>query len=238
MNREYHKWYSHNLGRDMELLVFGHAGIPVIVFPTSLGAYFEYEDRGMIGSLADRIEAGLLQFYCVSSVDAESWYNKQAHPYWRVKRHMQYERYLLDEVLPLIRLKNPSRRLATTGCSFGAYHAMNFALRHPDIVTDCITMGGAFDIKQFLNGWYGEDAYFNNPPDFLPNLGDHNILEQMRAMNIILVTGEHDQCWQNNEALAAIFRAKSIPHQLFVWGDRTGHDWPWWQRMARVYFAA
>jgi len=29
MNREYHKWYSSRLGRDMELLVFGHGGLPV-----------------------------------------------------------------------------------------------------------------------------------------------------------------------------------------------------------------
>src|ERR1700761_2771380 len=35
MNREYHKWWSQRLGRDMELLVFGHSGVPAIVFPTS-----------------------------------------------------------------------------------------------------------------------------------------------------------------------------------------------------------
>ena len=34
MNREYHRWYSHRLGRDMELLIFGHAGAKVLVFPT------------------------------------------------------------------------------------------------------------------------------------------------------------------------------------------------------------
>jgi len=33
----------------MELLVFGHAGVPMIVFPTSMGRFFEYSDRGMIG---------------------------------------------------------------------------------------------------------------------------------------------------------------------------------------------
>ena len=26
MNREYHKWFSPRLGRDMEMLVFGHGG--------------------------------------------------------------------------------------------------------------------------------------------------------------------------------------------------------------------
>src|ERR1700689_950968 len=48
MNREYHKWYSPALQREMELLVFGHAGVPMIVFPTSMGRFFDYEDRNMI----------------------------------------------------------------------------------------------------------------------------------------------------------------------------------------------
>ena len=65
------------LHRDMELLVFGHAGPPMIVFPSSMGAFFEYEDRGMIDALADKLEHGALQLFCVSSVDSESWYNRQ-----------------------------------------------------------------------------------------------------------------------------------------------------------------
>ena len=85
----------------MELLCFGHAGTKVLVFPTSQGRFFEYEDNGMVATLADRIDSGQLQLYCVDSVDGESWYNKHAHPYWRVQRHMQYERYIVDDVLGL-----------------------------------------------------------------------------------------------------------------------------------------
>src|SRR5450755_1888028 len=121
MNREYHKWYSPALGRDMELLIFGHGGAPYIVFPTSMGSFHEYEDRGMIEAVRDKYENGGLQAFCVDSVDRESWYNKWAHPHVRVKRHMQYERYILDEVVPLIRTRNWGS-LGTTGCSFGAYH--------------------------------------------------------------------------------------------------------------------
>src|ERR1700761_2616213 len=126
MQREYFRWWSHDLGRDMELLCFGHAGTKVLVFPTSQGRFFEYENNGMVGSVADRIEHGLLQLYCVDSVDAESWYNRHAHPYWRVQRHMQYERYLVGDVLPLMANKNSSPRMTVTGCSFGGYHAANF----------------------------------------------------------------------------------------------------------------
>ena len=114
MNREFHKWYSPRLHRDMELLVFGHAGTPTIVFPSSQGRFFEYEDRGMVGALAHKLEHGHLQLYCVDSVDSESWYNRSVHPRQRVERHMTYESYLLDEVVPLIRLKNGRRTPTST----------------------------------------------------------------------------------------------------------------------------
>jgi esterase/lipase superfamily enzyme len=221
----------------MQLLVFGHAGTPLLVFPTSLGRFFEYEDRGMIAAVSWRYESGAMQAYCVDSVDAESWYNRSVHPRHRVERHMAYEAYLLDEVLPLIRVKNPARELAVTGCSFGGYHAMNFALRHPDRVTHAVTMGGAFDIQQFLDGYYDQDCYFQCPMHFLPSLNDPWYLERYHAMRIVLGTGEYDMCLGENRRLSGMLHEKNVPHWLDVWGNGTGHDWPWWQRMAQKYFA-
>ena len=89
VNREYHRWYSQRLNREMELLVHGHAGAPVLVFPTSQGRFFEYEDRGMVATLGDFLENGWFQLYCVDSVDAESFYNWWTHPVNRIQRHLQ-----------------------------------------------------------------------------------------------------------------------------------------------------
>ena len=114
MNREYLKGYSRELNREMEMLVFGHAGMPLLVFPTSMGRFFEYEDRGMIAKLAQKIERGEMQVYCPDAVDLESWYNKGVHPRVRVLRHLQYERYILHELLPFLRWKNSAPRLAAT----------------------------------------------------------------------------------------------------------------------------
>ena len=150
MNREYHKWWSPRLGRDMELLVFGHDGVPLVVFPTSQGRFYEFEDRGLVGSIAHKIDNGEIQLYCLDSVDAESWYNRAVPPRWRIARHMQYESYVMDEVLPLIRQKNGNPNLASLGCSFGGYHAVNIALRHPDRFTGFLSMSGAFDLEHFL----------------------------------------------------------------------------------------
>ena len=65
MNREYHRWFSPSLQRDMEMLVFGHAGARVLVFPTSMGRFFQWEDSGMINTLSDQLEQGNVQLFCV-----------------------------------------------------------------------------------------------------------------------------------------------------------------------------
>src|SRR5574340_908526 len=106
MNREYHRWHSPSLDRDMELLVFGHAGARVLVFPTSMGRFFQWEDMGMITALGEHLEKGWIQLFCVDSVDAESWYAKSRPPAERARRHVQYDRYLLSEVLPFTTQKN------------------------------------------------------------------------------------------------------------------------------------
>ena len=236
MNREYHKWYSNALRRDMELLIFGHEGIPLLVFPTSMGRFFDYESRGMIQAVGNKYATGQLQAFCVDSVDAESWYNKSVPPRERAHRHTEYDRYLFDEVVPLIRSRNRSDLLITTGCSFGGYHSINFALRHPDVVTGAVSMGGAFDIHQFLDGYYDDNCYYNCPPDFLPNLTDPWYLDRYRRQKLVLATGETDICLDENIRLSGIMHAKEIPHWLDVWGNGTGHDWYWWQQMAVKFF--
>lgn len=235
MRREYHHWFSRDLNRDMELLVFGHAGRPLIVFPTSQGAFFEYEDRGMVDAVADKLAGGALQLFCVSTVDAESFYADHAHPRQRIDRYLQYERYLLGDVIPFVTQQNGSATMGLTGCSFGAYHALTMALRHPDVFTSCISMGGAFDLKRFLSGYFDEDAYLLSPPDFLPNLADPWFLDRHRQNKWVFVTGEHDICRGATEAMARQFDEKGIPNSLHVWGHGSLHDWPEWVKMAGVY---
>jgi esterase/lipase superfamily enzyme len=235
MNREYHKWFSPRLGRDMELLVFGHAGVPAIVFPSSCGRFFEFEDRGLVGSIAYKIDNGEIQLYCVDSVDSESWYNRNVPPRWRIARHVQYESYVTDEVLPLVRQRNQAPHLISIGASFGGYHAANIALRHPDQFTGFLSMSGAFDITRFLHGYYDQDVYFNTPPHYLPNMSDPWFYDRYRRSTYILATGWDDHCLGENRRLADIMGAKSIPHQLYIWDSWNSHDWPTWQRMMQHY---
>src|SRR6266508_3293658 len=152
MHREYHRWFSPSLGRDMELLVHGHAGSRVLVFPTSMGRFYEWENRGMTGALGEHLERGWLQLFSLDSVDNESWYARHKHPGARAWRQTQYDAYVYNEVLPLTVQMNRNPFLISTGASFGAYHAVNFAFRHPDRVGRVLAMSGLFDIRRFTNG--------------------------------------------------------------------------------------
>ncbi len=235
MIREYHKGHSSCLGREMELLVFGHAGLPVLVFPTSGGRFFEFEDRGIVAALSGKIDAGQLQLFCVDSVDMESWYNRQVSPRRRIARHMQYEDYLLSEVVPLIRLKNSDPRLAALGCSLGGFHAANIAFRHPDVFTEMVSLSGAFDLSGFLNGYYDQDCYYNLPTHYLPNLTDPWYLDRYRRNSYVLATGWDDHCLSQNQNLDRIMSSKAIPHKLCIWDTCNAHDWPTWQKMVQEY---
>lgn len=235
MHREFVKWFSQRLHRDMEILVFGHAGPPVLVFPTSKGRFYEWEDHGMVGALWEKLEQGKLQLYCVDSVDGESWYAHWKHPADRVWKQQDYDEYLCQEVAPYIRSQNSHPRFTATGASLGAYHAVNFALRHPDIVRYTVTMSGAYSVPQvFLDGYYDENTYFHAPLDKLPALTDPWFLSQLRQSFFLIVAGRDDRFMGENWELAHKLGAKSIPNRVEVW-DGWCHDWPYWQPMARMF---
>lgn len=235
MRREHHRWHAHELGREMDLIEYGHAGWPMIVFPTSMGSVFEYEDRGMVHALADKLEWGALRLFAVGTVDGESFYARDRPPRARLDRYLAWERYLLSDVVNLVKHVSGSPTMGLTGCSFGAYHAFTMALRHPDVFTSCIPMGGRFDISAFLDGYSDLDAYLLNPPRFLPGLSDDWFLSRLRQNKWVLVTGEHDICRGDMEHAAHLLALKQIPHALHVWQHGSLHDWPEWIKMARAY---
>jgi esterase/lipase superfamily enzyme len=218
----------------MELLVFGHAGARVLAFPTSMGRFYDWEDRGLVAALADGLDRGDLQLFCVDSVDAESWYGSDRPPAERVRRHVQYDQYLLDEVFPFTRARKANPFLITAGASFGGYHAVNFGLRHPEVVNRVLGMSGLYDIRRFTDGYYDENVYFNNPCEYLSNEHEPARLEALRHLDIILAVGRDDSLRASNEQLSQILWGKDIWHALRIW-DGFAHDWPWWQQMLRLY---
>ena len=243
MVREYHKWFSQHLDRDMEMLVFGHGGARVLVFPTRKGRFFEYENIGCIRCLEDKIEAGALQLFCVDSADADTLYADHHHPQTRIDRHKLYESYILEEVLPFTEDNNSHPRLVAHGCSFGAFHSVNIAFRHPDVFKEVVAFSGRYDLtmqvahfSDLFSGYYNEDIYFHTPSHFIPNMSDEQILDKLRSMRIVLTIGAEDPFYHNNASLSHSLSEKQIPHELYIW-DGECHRASSWRSMVRHYLA-
>jgi esterase/lipase superfamily enzyme len=241
MQRAYHRWYSHRVGRDMELLVFGHAGERVVVFPTRQGRFYDYENWGLLEAVRDRIEAGRLQLYCVDSFDSQSLYDWGISPRERVERLRWFEEYILCEVLPLSHALNPHAPLVAHGCSIGAFHAVNIAFRHARLFSRVVAFSGRFDLTHayawypdLFSGYYDAAVYFNTPNHYLPNLTDETLLASLRALDIRLVVGEHDYFFPSNRELSEILWSKGIWHAFRVWG-RAAHAPQYWRTMVAQY---
>jgi esterase/lipase superfamily enzyme len=232
LKEEYVKWYSSHLHRDIEMLIFGDGGLPVILFPTSMGRYYQSKDLRLIESASSLIEQGLFKIYCPDSIDTDSWYNKFLHPSERIKNHVLYEKMILEDVVKKAINETGNEKVIMAGCSFGAYHACNFTFKHPSYVKNLILMGGAFDIKLFLDGFYDEQCYFNNPPDFLRDL-DH---PDLKDLEVILGIGENDFWKSHNLLFSEILTQKGINTCLDI---RPGaiHDWPLWRTIFPYYLS-
>lgn len=234
MHREHVRWFSPRLDRDMDLLMFGHAGARVLVFPSSMGRFFEWEDQGMITALGEHLDRGWLQLYCLDSVDAESWYAKYKHPADRAFYHSRYDAYIRDEVLPLTHERNPNPFLITTGASFGAYHALTFALRYPHLVGRAIGLSGVYDIREVTDGYTDEHVYPYNPAEFILGETDPERLAAMHGMDIVLAIGQDDSLRGNSEYFSGRLWSRGIGNALRIW-DGWAHDWPYWRQMIRAY---
>lgn len=241
MKVEHHVWHTSRLGRDMGIRVYGHWGSPVLVFPTSGGDEWEFERQGMLDALGRHVDGGKVKLYCVNSVNNQSWYDKGAHPRHRSYVQSQYDAYVAEEVVPFVHshCQSPGIGITTTGASFGAYHAVNSLLKHPQLFRRCLGLSGVYDLRRFMDGDYDDNFYFNNPVDYVAGLSDPWYLEQLGSCDIRLVTGhgpwEHPEwSYQLSEALSR----RGIPHSVDNWGPEGGHDWPYWKRQMDRYLGA
>lgn len=237
MNIEYHKWWSDHLQQDMELKVFGHAGKPVMVFPCQGGRFYEWEDFRMIEAIHWFIDEGKIQLFTVDSVDKQSWANWDANPADRGRRHEDYDRYIIHEVVPFIKVRSDQKLLAT-GCSMGGYHSGNFFFRHPDVFDSVISISGLFSLKTFIGDYVDDNVYFNSPLSYLPNLNDAWFLDQYRQSRIIVCCGQgawEDRMLGDIRALKNILEEKNIPAWIDFWGHDVNHDWPWWHKVVPYF---
>jgi len=242
IRRLYKKWYSPFLQRDMELLVFGFAGKPVLFFPTRTARFYDYEDWKVIDALQPKIDAGELQVFCVDSADKESFYNTSISPAERILKHNLFERYILQEVYPFIKTLNLNPYIISAGCSLGAYHAVNIAFRYPTMFSKVVGMSGRYDItirlpyfEDLFDGYRDNHILYHMPTQYLPLIQSEALIQQLRKLEIIIAIGVEDAFLPNNQLLNEQLQSKQINHQFHLWKGEA-HKAQYWSEMVQMYF--
>lgn len=226
------------LDRAGTVIRYGHFGRPMVAFPSERGRAWDYENNGMVEAIRFLIDEGRVKLYCVDSFDDLSWSDNWISLEERARRHGAYVNWITQAVTSWIGEDSPGASDAiVTGCSLGAYHALQFALTRADLFPVAICQSGNYDPAQW-HAWgeRGEAAYFTNPTDYIPQLhGDH--LAWLRGrLHVVLTVGEG--AWEvhptsslpETRRMGALLAERGIPHDLDVWGSDSAHDWPWWQR--------
>jgi esterase/lipase superfamily enzyme len=228
-------WHSPSLGQQMPIVSYGHWGHPLLLFPTAAADFLENERFGLIGSVAGAIEEGRVRVFSINSINNQAWMDRGLPVPEQARRQALYSRYVEEEVVPYIRqaCQTQDLRVATTGASFGAFHAANAVFRRPDLFDGLIAMSGFYDLgPDYLHGYGDDNCYFNNPTSYVPNLDGHPLHLLRTATQIQIYSGQGAyEAPDASRRFSEILDRKGIPHLLDLWGHDVDHDWPWWLRM-------
>ena len=240
MEKRYFNEYSQYLNRDMEFMVYGHTGIPIMVFPAQDGHCQDFEGFGMVDTVADKIESGQIQLFCCGCVDQESYSDESGNPAHRSFMLEQYYHYICDELAPRVKeINGTGLMLYTTGCSMGGTHAANMMLRRPDIFKGCIALSGYYDTDIFFGNYVDEFIYNNSPLKYLNGMSlDHPYVQMYKERSIILCCGQgawEDDMIRSAGLMKQTFDRLGVNAWIDFWGYDVNHDWPWW-RIQFPYF--
>lgn len=236
LNAHYERMPSAHFGRPVHMWTFGHAGWPLIAFPTAGGYAHEWQRHGVVEALSDLLARGQVKLYCPETNVSETWTSDHWDVAHRMRRHQAYERFIVEELVPRARQETGRGDVVVMGASVGALYAVNFALKFPEVFAQAVGFSGRYSGRYFTNGHVDDGVYYSDPLAYAWNLsGDH--LERIRRhTHITLVCGRGNfeaTCLNETEKLALALKSRDIPLWRDIWGSDVSHEWHWWRRQIR-----
>ncbi|MBT8144517.1 MAG: hypothetical protein KJO55_07435 [Gammaproteobacteria bacterium] len=233
-------WHSPRIQQQIKLVRWGHWGVPVLLFPTAGGDAEEIERFHLIGALWPLIESGKVKVYSCDSLAGRAWisdHTSAEHSAWVQNRYLEA---VYHEVVPAIRhdCQNDDIEIVTAGASIGAFNAVASICRHPDVFSLAIGLSGTYDLERQMPEGINDDFYFSSPLHFVPNLGENEILDQLRKRFVLMAFGAGR--WENPEQtwrMASVLGLRGIPNRVDEWHGNYDHDWPAWREQLPQYLA-
>ncbi|MCD7862359.1 MAG: esterase [Lachnospiraceae bacterium] len=244
MRTEYFKSFSTFLNRDMEIKVYGHAGVPFLFIPCQDGRFYDFENYRMTDVWAPFIDAGQVMVFAVDTTDKETWsdgYGGAGHRSWLYE---QWVNYLCEEVVPFARAMSREFNewdelpmVGVFGASLGATHAVNLYFKRPDLFDRLLALSGVYSSEYGFGGYMDDRLYFNSPIHYLSNLPeDHPFIEQYNQKKAVICTGQGPwEVPQFTRQLDEILHRKGIRVWVDYWGYDSAHDWPWWYKQVSYF---
>ena len=231
--------HSEVLGEDLDVIVYGTAGQPVMAF-APLGQRPEsLEEVGLVDELSDYLDAGVIQLFSVSNVDGESW-GSEGYAVERAARQEAYYQAVCEEIVPLVaEVSGSGARPLALGFDLGATHAAVFALRRPDLFQGCVCLSGVYDASRYFGDWMDATLYDNTPCAFLPNMPtDHPYIALYNQRQLLFCCGqegsEADSLRTTREIDAQLQRL-GVEAWCDYWGGDVSHTWFWWKKQIRYF---
>lgn len=222
MEREYLLHHSSILNRDMEMLRFGNFGPSMVFIPTSKGRFYDAENFGFISNLEEIINSQRLQIFCIDSLDAEHLYSGKGFFYTSkiYQRLLDYYDYIHRELTPFINESIGSHEpIIWCGASFGAYHAMNIALRHHHSKR-MIGLGGSYKFG----------SQIHDPIRYVETLREHDLFPEGAPAYVeySIFCGKNDFLLHDSQQMYASLKERKYDVSLTI--QEGGHDWESWGR--------
>ena len=244
MEKEYVRYYSHCLDREMEINIYGHGGHPALYIPCQEGRFYDFENFHMADVCSDWINSGRLIVFSIDTVDGETWTDYNGDPRWRIHRYEQWIRFITDELSGFIWEVVSQKQgfpyeggILSFGCSLGAAHAANLYFRRPDIFDRLLALSGVYTASYGFGTYMDELVYQNSPVDYMYNLSpDHPYIPLFNSQKSVICTGQGP--WEYPEYtrdIDRILKDKGIHTWVDYWGYDCCHDWDWWYKQV-VYF--
>lgn len=244
MEMQYYKWYSNELGRDMECKIYGHAGRPVLFIPCQDGRFYDFENYKMTDAWSPWIESGQVMVFAIDTIDAETWSDKNGNPGWRIWCYEQWINYITREMVPFIRAIANERNgwtgypgILVFGSSLGATHAANLYFRFPDLFDRLLALSGIYTAEYGFGSFMNELVYQNSPLHYMASLpADHPYIERYNQNKAVICVGQGD--WEipdSTRQLHGILSSKGINAWVDYWGYDCVHDWPWWYKQVGYF---
>jgi esterase/lipase superfamily enzyme len=238
MDKVAQRWRSPHLGQEVLAVRWGHAGTPLLLYPTAGGDAEEGERFKMIHVLEPAIEAGRIRVYACDSVAGRTWSDGESSPAVRARTQNRFDDYIAKELVPAIRKDcgDPGIEVVAAGASIGAFNALASICRHPDLFRLAICMSGTYNFDRWMDGQHPVDYHHCSPLHFLPTLPEGDQLAKLRKRFVLLASGEGDyeapwECWWVERVLGP----KGIPNRVDLWGKDYRHDWTTWRAMLPKY---